>query len=125
LRNNRNRFEGEVYEPLIVCGNVTDTRNAIYLENSIAPRDLSIFFFERAADMNLFINEMRRTMKLERVSAAQVPARSSGSYQPRIPAAQLADCGLISYVKDMITAPDPVGREVEFSRRRVYNMVRN
>jgi|688.fasta_scaffold520586_1 hypothetical protein len=106
LRNNRNRFEGEVYEPLIVCGNVTDSANAVYLENTINARDLTMFFFDQASDMNLFLNEIRGGLKLERVSAAQVPARPSAAYQPQVPESQLAGCGLISYLKDMIEAPD-------------------
>ena len=109
LRNNRNRFKGEVYEPLIVCGNVTDSANAVYLENIINSGDLTVFFFDQASDKNLFMYETRIVLQ-EQVWAAQVPARSSASYLPEVPEFKLAGWGFVSYVKDMIEAPDKVSR---------------
>ena len=102
-------FAGDVYEPLIVSGNVKKSDHAIYLENSVSFKDLTIFFFQLVDDMNLFLNETRQRLHLERVSAAQVPNRTAADYKPRVEAARLADYGLVAYVKDMITAPDRVG----------------
>ena len=102
-------FAGDVYEPLIVSGNVKKSDHAIYLENSVSFKDLTIFFFQLVDDMNLFLNETRQRLHLERVSAAQVPNRTAADYKPRVEAARLADYGLVAYVKEMITAPDRVG----------------
>jgi len=107
LRNNMNQFQGEVYEPFIVSGNVTDEQFSIFLENSINGRDLSTFFFEDSEDMNKFLNITRNQMKLERVGAAQVPATGIDSYQPRVPVEELQPLGLVSYLKDVVQAPAP------------------
>ena len=49
-------WKGEVYEPFIVSGNVTDEQFSIFLENSINGRDLSTFFFEAE------LQEMRKRL---------------------------------------------------------------
>ena len=41
MRNNGENFKGRFFEPFIVCGNVLNPENAIYLENSIHPRQAS------------------------------------------------------------------------------------
>jgi len=108
LRNNMNMFKGEVHEPFIVCGNVMDPAQAKYIENSINFRDLTAFFFQDAGDMNTFMNCMRNEKGLKKVSAVQVPVRESKEYQPNIPSNSLTSFGFISYLKDMVTAPDSV-----------------
>ena len=82
--------------------------HAIYIENSIALRDLTIFFFEDVEDMNRFLNQIRSVMRLEQVGAAQVPNRSAQDFRARVTADQLKDFKLVSYLKDMVQAPDRV-----------------
>eukprot|EP00092_Neocalanus_flemingeri_P024188 GFUD01026235.1.p1 GENE.GFUD01026235.1~~GFUD01026235.1.p1 ORF type:complete len:1076 (+),score=430.02 GFUD01026235.1:59-3286(+) len=108
LRSNRDMFKGEVYEPFIVCGNVMDPAQAKYLENCINIRDLTAFFFQDAEDMNTFLNCVRNQKGLKKVSAVKVPDMESKEYQPNIPSTSLAQYGFISYLREMVTAPDSV-----------------
>jgi len=108
LRSNRDKFMGEVYEPFILCGNMVDLAQAKYLETSIHMRDLTAFFFQDAGDMNTFLDCVRNQKGLKKVSAVQVPTRESSAYQPSIPADSLRQYGFISYLKEMVTAPDSV-----------------
>jgi len=108
LRSNKDSFKASVYEPFIVCGNVINPDYAIYIENSIALKDLTIFFFEDVEDLNRFLNQTRSVMKLERVGAALVPSRSADEFIARTPPEQLQGYGLIFYLKEMVQAPDKV-----------------
>lgn len=108
LRKNMHMFSSEVYEPFILCGNVIDIAHAKYLENAINMRDLTAFFFQDSGDMNTFMNCVRNQVGLRKVSAVQVPARSSAQYQPNIPPENLKSFGFISYLREMVTAPDCV-----------------
>jgi len=108
LRNNKNNFEGNVYEPFIVCGNVQNADHALYIENTINLRDLLIFFFEKTEDMNIFLNQTRSVMRLEKIGAAVVPKADVSMYTAQVPAETLKQYGLTSYLKEMVNAPPPV-----------------
>lgn len=108
LRDHRDQFRGEVFEPFIVCGNVMDPANAMFVENSISNRDLTAFFFSDAADMNIFMTTMRQEKSWKKVSAVQVPPRTAASFMPEVPSSTLQQFGLVSYIREMIAAPDGV-----------------
>jgi len=108
LRNNKENFKGQVFEPFLICANVPKAENAIYLENSINNRDMQIFFFTYEEDMNRFLKTVRVDMRLERVGAAMLPRQSLDYYTPRVPGESLTKYGFVSYLKDMVVAPDPV-----------------
>lgn len=108
LRDNKENFIGEVYEPFMLCSNILDERHSIYIENSIPVRDMIIFFFQESGDMNNFLNTVRKEMRLETVGAAVLTVRSMSALNYGVPAEQLQHFGLISYLSDMIQAPEPV-----------------
>ena len=108
LQDHREQFHGEVYEPFIISGNVMDPANAMFVENSINQRDLTAFFFSDANEMNFFMKTMRQEKGWKKVSAVTLPQRSSDAFQPEVSAASLEQYGLISYVREMVTAPDSV-----------------
>jgi len=108
LRNNMDMFKGKVYEPFILCGNVINQAHAKYLEDAIQFRDLTAFFFQESDDMNTFLNCARNQKGWKKVSAVQVPARSSDEFQPQIPSNELKSFGFVSYLREMVTAPDRV-----------------
>jgi len=108
LRQNKDKFQHEVYEPLIVCGNVDNPDNAQYLENRIQLRDMTSFFFQSADEMNMFLNEMRQARGWKRVSAVQVNDVPMSQYVPRQPRQQLQEMGLVGYLAEMITGPEKV-----------------
>ena len=45
---------GAVYEPFVLCGNVPNESNQMFLRDVIAEEDMTIFFFEDADDMNKY-----------------------------------------------------------------------
>ena len=58
--------------------------------------------------MNLFLNKTRTEMKWEQVGAAMVSSAPISDFVPRVPPGQLKQFGLVSYLKDMVQAPDAV-----------------
>ena len=108
LQDHREQFQGEVHEPFIISGNVTDPANAMYVESSIPQKDLTAFFFSDANEMNFFMTTMRQEKGWKKVSAVQTDQRSADSFQPEVSAASLKQYGLISYVRELVTAPDSV-----------------
>ena len=107
LRQNRNLFTHEVQEPFIMCANVHDTQFSKYLENIISNRDLTAFFFASSDDMNRFLTTCREQRGWKRVSAVKMPA-DNGQFKPPVPEHTLKRFGFISYVKDLVSAPDSV-----------------
>ena len=55
LRNNRNMFQNDVFEPFVMCANVHDLQFSKYLENAIHPRDMTAFFFTNAGIHFIFL----------------------------------------------------------------------
>ena len=108
VRDHRDQFHGDVFEPFIVCGNVTDPANAMFVEASVNQRDLTAFFFTDKDDMNKFMRITRQEKGWKKVSAVQVPAQASADFQPSVPAGHLANLGLQSYLREMVAAPDGV-----------------
>merc|ERR1719186_2329407 len=108
LRDNKEKYRGAVFEPFILCGNVADPSNAMYLEDRIGLRDLTCFFFEDANEMNDFTNHVRFNMGLKKVAAAQIPSETLDQFQPNIPRQELAKFGLKAYLTEMVIAPDEV-----------------
>ncbi|CAG9122334.1 unnamed protein product [Plutella xylostella] len=108
LRQNRDMFEDEVYEPMVLEINFTDQKFARYLENTVANRDLLAFTFTNSRDMNLFMRTVRSELKLKRVNA--VCSSQGGTMQPPKSIDQLSYLGFYTYLVDTITAPDPILR---------------
>ena len=108
LRDHRDQFQGDVFEPFIVSGNVTEPGNVKYIENAVKLRDLTAFFFSNAEDMNNFLQITRTDRGWKRVSAALVPAQPLEHLATAPDPAPLATFGLVSYLLAMVTAPDPV-----------------
>jgi len=108
LRNNRNMFQNDVFEPFVMCANVHDLQFSKYLENAIHPRDMTAFFFTNAGDMNLFLNTVRDKLGLRRVSAVVLPNKDISEFTPPVSANSLRNFGFISYLKDLVSAPPSV-----------------
>ena len=107
LRQNRNLFTHEVQEPFIMCANVHDTQFSKYLENIISNRDLTAFFFASSDDMNRFLTTCREQKGWKKVSAVKMPT-DNGQFNPPVPEHTLKRFGFISYLKDLVSAPDSV-----------------
>lgn len=72
LRNNRNRFSGEVLEPMQLIINVPNPQNAKYIENVINRNDRKAFIFEKKDDLIVFTKELVDNQRLK-VNAILAP----------------------------------------------------
>ena len=108
LRNNKNMFHNDVFEPFVMCANVHDVQFSKYLENSINQRDMTAFFFETAEDMNQFLDIVRNQKGWRKVSGVVLPDRDLQDFQPNIPESNLRRLGFVSYLKNLVSAPDKV-----------------
>ncbi|EFA05955.1 structural maintenance of chromosomes protein 5 [Tribolium castaneum] len=111
LRNNRNLFKGEIYEPIMLELNVLDSKNAMYVENVIPLRDRVAFTCTNKDDMNALIRLLRNEKQLTvNVLYAGDPNDHVSRYQPSIPIEQLRKYGLYAYMHSLFTAPEPIMR---------------
>jgi len=108
LRNNRNVFQNDVFEPFVMCANVHDLQFSKYLENAINPRDMTAFFFTSTDDMNNFLNIVRNQLGLKKVSAVVLPNKDISEFQAPASGNSLSKFGFISYLKDLVSAPESV-----------------
>ncbi|XP_067886687.1 structural maintenance of chromosomes protein 5 isoform X2 [Heterodontus francisci] len=107
LRQNRNRFRGHIYEPIMLELNVKDSRNAKYIENHISMNDMRAFVCVNMDDMDAFLSEVRDKQKLK-VNAVCAPSTSAAGKPPTRPIQELQIYGFVSYLRELIDAPEPV-----------------
>uniref|UniRef100_A0A671SJX5 Structural maintenance of chromosomes protein 5 n=1 Tax=Sinocyclocheilus anshuiensis TaxID=1608454 RepID=A0A671SJX5_9TELE len=107
LRNNRDRFKGNVYDPMMLVINVRDARHAKYVESQIPANDLRAFVFQRQEDMEKFMTEVRDTQRL-RVNSVIAPAESCSKRPPSRPLETLKRYGFFSYLRELFDAPEEV-----------------
>lgn len=108
LRDNREKFQQPVYEPMMLEIRFTDPKYARYLESTVAGRDLIAFTFESTQDMNLFLQNVRRGLGLKQVNA--VCSQSGPLDRPPNNIQQLSYLGFYTYLVDTITAPSAIVR---------------
>ncbi|XP_061484198.1 structural maintenance of chromosomes protein 5 isoform X2 [Rhineura floridana] len=107
LRENRNRFQRDVYDPMMLAINMKDHKHAKYVENYISSNDLRAFVFENKEDMDIFLREMRDGQRL-RVNAVCAPDESWAEIRPSKPIEELYRYGFFSYLRELFDAPHPV-----------------
>ncbi|XP_033019770.1 structural maintenance of chromosomes protein 5 isoform X1 [Lacerta agilis] len=107
LRGNRNRFEKEVCDPMMLAINMKDHKYAKYVENHISANDLRAFVFESQEDMEIFLREVRDGQRL-RVNAVCAPSESCAESRPLKPVEELFRYGVFSYLRELFDAPHPV-----------------
>ncbi|XP_013875182.1 structural maintenance of chromosomes protein 5 [Austrofundulus limnaeus] len=107
LRDNRNLFVGNVYEPMMLVINVKDNRFAKYVENHISFNDLRSFVFQRKDDMEKFMTEVRDKLNLK-VNSISAPEESCSKRTPSRNIESLRRFGFFTYLREMFDAPDEV-----------------
>ncbi|XP_067289832.1 structural maintenance of chromosomes protein 5 isoform X2 [Pseudorasbora parva] len=107
LRNNRDRFEGNVHEPMMLVINVRDARHAKYIESHIPVNDLRAFVFQKQKDMERFMAEVRDSQKL-RVNSVIAPMESCSGRPPSRSLETLKHYGFFSYLRELFDAPEEV-----------------
>lgn len=83
LRENQDKFNGRIYEPLIMEINVRSNEYSKYIENCVKIQDLIAFTCEEIEDMNNFVTIMRVQKKLQ-VNAVHSPGGNAIRYKSRV-----------------------------------------
>ncbi|XP_069778614.1 structural maintenance of chromosomes protein 5 isoform X2 [Narcine bancroftii] len=107
LRENRNKFHAHIYEPIMLELNMKDSRNAKYVETHISLNDLRAFVCLNMEDMDTFLHEVRDKQRLK-VNAVCAPTISVARKPPTRPIQELQRYGFVSYLRELIDAPEPV-----------------
>ncbi|XP_053393705.1 structural maintenance of chromosomes protein 5-like [Mercenaria mercenaria] len=108
LRENRDKFKGNIHEPIMLCVNMKDPNMAKYLENHISFNDMRAFVCDTSEDMNTFMDLMREEQKLK-VNAVKTPPRVSlDTCHPKYPIQNYRKYGFHSYLMDLFTCPEAV-----------------
>ncbi|KAF5269830.1 hypothetical protein FQR65_LT05876 [Abscondita terminalis] len=109
LRDNKNNFKGEVFEPMLLELNVLNPKHAIYVENTIPMNDRVAFTCVEKEDMNRLILTLRNELNLN-VNVVHSGNEQPGlnAYQPAIPIEQLKPYGMFAYIRSLITGPEPI-----------------
>ncbi|XP_060807811.1 structural maintenance of chromosomes protein 5 [Amyelois transitella] len=108
LRENKDRFNSPVHEPMMLEINFTDPKYARYLESTVSGRDLVAFTFESSEDMNKFLNIVRSEKRWDRVNA--VCSKGGNVNVNRGDIEQLSYLGFHTYLVDTITCPNAILR---------------
>ncbi|XP_046855168.1 structural maintenance of chromosomes protein 5-like [Xenia sp. Carnegie-2017] len=109
LRENQQKFENCVHEPIMLLVNMKDINNAKFLEMVIPGNDMRSFVCETRKDLLLFLSEVRDKQGL-RVNAVAPPDEPLESFQPHRSIEQIRRWGFHHYLNELFTAPDPVMR---------------
>lgn len=106
LRQHRERYSGNVHEPMMLVINVKDHRYAKYVENHISLHDLRAFVFQKKEDMEMFLSEVRDKQNLKVNSVCSVDSYST--QQPARDIESLRHFGFFTYLRETFEAPDEV-----------------
>ncbi|KAK2163851.1 hypothetical protein LSH36_73g01022 [Paralvinella palmiformis] len=109
LRANQQRFQGTIYEPMMLLLNVKDPNKAKYLESTVSMNDMKAFVCENSEDMKLFLEIVRGQQKLK-VNVIVAPTEASNTFQPNQPIAQLKQYGFQMYLRELFVCPEAVMR---------------
>ncbi|KAL1509021.1 hypothetical protein ABEB36_003827 [Hypothenemus hampei] len=107
LRNNKHRFKGDIFEPIMLELNVLDNSKAKFVESMIPLRDRLAFTCTDKNDMNNLIRQLREEQGLCVNVLHSDPPRQNYN-QPNIPIERLRKFGFYTYVNALFTAPEPV-----------------
>ncbi|CAO1426736.1 unnamed protein product [Diamesa hyperborea] len=107
LQDNRDQFEGHIYDPIIIEINVKSKNDAKYIENTIGIKDLISFTCTKKQDMAKLIKKLRNEMSLA-VNVAFVEDSNEIEFEPNYDIKELEQYGFYSYLLDMIEGPIPI-----------------
>ncbi|XP_044593423.1 structural maintenance of chromosomes protein 5 [Cotesia glomerata] len=107
LRRNTDKFQGKIFEPMILTLQVDHPDHAKYVERVIPQRDLIAFVCESKDDMNSLLTYLREERKLV-INAVHSDPNKNYNNRPHIPLDQLRQLGFQNYLIDFIDAPPTV-----------------
>lgn len=84
LRENQDRFEGKIYNPMLLELKIPNIQDAVYIESTVAIRDLYGFICESRNDMNLMVKLLVEEQNLK-ISVLHSPPAEDCHYEPTTP----------------------------------------
>lgn len=84
LRDNQHRFEGKIYNPILMELQIPNMQDAVYVENTVSTRDLYGFICESRNDMNLMVKLLVEEKNL-RISCLNSPPAEACQYESTTP----------------------------------------
>ncbi|KAL0279416.1 UNVERIFIED_CONTAM: hypothetical protein PYX00_000981 [Menopon gallinae] len=109
LKENRDLFQGHIYNPMLLEIDVKNPNLAKYVEARIGYRDLISFTCTNADDLNLLVKKLRSEQKLK-INVICSEDDDLTQHNPEIPLNQIRPLGFFSYMKDLITGPNHIIR---------------
>ncbi|EDV40819.1 uncharacterized protein Dana_GF23727 [Drosophila ananassae] len=107
LAQNKQRYKGNVYDPMIFELSMQNIDAAKYLENVVKQRDLMAFSCEDKEDMSDMINELCVKQKLG-VNIIYCAPSNRCMYTPTIPKSELRSLGFHAYLVELVNGPFPI-----------------
>lgn len=107
LKENRQLFRGQVYDPIMMELAVNQVEHAKYIETAIGVRDLTAFTCTNVEDMNLLLKKLRIDRRLK-CNVVHSPATQTVQYRPKVAITTLRHLGAHSFLIDSIDGPAPV-----------------
>lgn len=108
LRNNKDMFEDQIFEPFMLEANVLDNQKAKYVENVVPMRDRLAFTCVNINDMNKLVTCLRKKQNLAVNVIHSGNDRVLSQFQPNIPIEHLRKYGFYTYISNLFTAPEPI-----------------
>lgn len=111
VNKNKDRFKKHVYSPIMCEIDIKDAANACIIENSIPKNELMSFVCQTKEDLQTFTRAARDELKIK-VSVVMAPTKTMDQFtqESRISPQYLESIGIKAFLKDLITAPDPIMR---------------
>ncbi|KAI4489641.1 hypothetical protein M0802_010900 [Mischocyttarus mexicanus] len=107
LRENQDKFQDKIYEPMLTLINVKDITYSKYLERIIPLRDLIAFTCENKEDMNLLTRCLRDQQKLQ-VNVVHSDPTKKIIENPYIPLRSIKRFGFEHYLSSLFDAPSAI-----------------
>ncbi|XP_073840909.1 structural maintenance of chromosomes 5 isoform X2 [Musca autumnalis] len=118
IDENADKFEAQVYKPVILELTVMNQNHAKYLENIINIKDLLAFSCESASDLSLLTTELCWKRKLQINICHAPPNPPESAFRPKVSIDEIRQYGFESYLINVVNGP----RAVLGSLCSLYNL---
>ncbi|KAJ1981450.1 Structural maintenance of chromosomes protein 5 [Dimargaris xerosporica] len=107
LRDNRDKFREQVFEPVCLEINVSNPAYCGAIETLLPASSMKAFVCQTEEDYRTFTREVNDGLRLK-VNAVMFGNKTLDDYPPPVPMAQLQTMGFTQYALDFVDGPAPV-----------------
>ena len=108
LKDNRDKFQAPVHDPIMLSLDVKDRNLARYVETHIGRADLEGFVCENPDDVNVLTKQLRETLRLRKINAFHSNPDPPSKFLHPMPKDEMEKYTIVDYISDMYSAPDAV-----------------